>query len=87
MANLRGESAMKFNVTFGAPSRIIRWTMIRALKTIVHVESLILYSKVRKTSATPASPLRVARRICSTYLGFGGASYGTDTMSDLLIGN
>lgn len=49
--------------------------MIRALNTIVHVESLSRFWSVRKTSATPASPEWVERRICSTYLAFGGASY------------
>ena len=69
-----GESDMYFKVTFGAPSRIIRCTTIRDLKTIVHVESRSRYWRVRKTSATPASPLCVERRIRSTYLG--AASWG-----------
>lgn len=49
--------------------------MMSALKTMVHVESRSRSLSVRKTSATPASPECVARRMCSTYLALGGASY------------
>lgn len=45
------------------------------LNTMVHVESLRRSLSVRKTSATPASPERVATRMCSTYLDLGGAAY------------
>lgn len=75
IASFEGVSAKNFNVTFGSPSRIIRCTMISDLKTIVHVESLNLFCKARKTSATPASPACVATNICSTYLDLGAASY------------
>lgn len=56
------------------PFLIIKWTTISDLNTIVHVESRIRSWRVRKTSATPASPVRVAMRICSTYLSFGTAN-------------
>ena len=48
--------------------------MMSALKTIVHVESLRRFCRVRNISATPASPAWVATRMCSTYLALGGAS-------------
>lgn len=47
---------------------------MRDLKTIVHVESRSRNWRVRKISATPASPLWVARRMCSMYFALGGAS-------------
>lgn len=47
---------------------------MRDLKTIVHVESRSRNWRVRKISATPASPLWVARRMCSIYFALGGAS-------------
>lgn len=75
IASLEGESARYFSVTLGSPSLIIRWTIIRALNTIVHVESLRRFCNARKISATPASPACVATNICSTYLAFGGASW------------
>src|ERR1700677_1240807 len=52
----------------------MRWTMIRALKTIVQVESRSRNVRVRKTSATPASPPLVALSIASTYFDLGAAS-------------
>ena len=64
-----------FNVTSGSPSLIMRCTMIKLLKTMVHVESRSRFVRARKISATPASPACVATRICSTYLDFGAASY------------
>ena len=75
IASFDGESATYLSVTFGSPSLIIKCTMIRALNTIVHVESLKRFCRVRNISATPASPAWVATRICSTYLALGGASY------------
>ena len=35
----------------------------------------------RKISATPASPVCVATRICSTYLDFGAASWSKELVS------
>ena len=75
IASFDGESATYLSVTFGSPSLIIKCTMISALNTIVHVESLKRFCRVRNISATPASPAWVATRICSTYLALGGASY------------
>lgn len=69
-----GDSAIYFKVTSPWPSLIIRWTMMRALNTIVHVESRTRSVSVRKTSATPASPPLVALSIASTYFDFGAAS-------------
>jgi hypothetical protein len=74
MASLFGDSAMYLNVTSACPSLIIKCTMIRDLKTIVHVESRSRSCSVRKISATPASPPFVAPRIASTYFDFGAAS-------------
>lgn len=48
--------------------------MIRALKTMVQVESRSLFCNARNISATPASPACVATSICSTYFAFGAAS-------------
>lgn len=73
-ASFEGDSAKYFRVTFGSPSRTIRWTMISDLKTMVHVESRNRFCSARKTSPTPASPACVATRMCSTYLDFGAAS-------------
>lgn len=61
------------NVTSGDPSRIIRCTVIKLLKTMVHVESCNRYWSARKTSPIPASPEWVATRMCSIYFVFGGA--------------
>lgn len=47
---------------------------MRALKTIVHVESRSRSWSVRNISATPASPVWVATRMCSMYLDLGAAS-------------
>jgi hypothetical protein len=47
---------------------------MRALNTIVHVESRKRRVRVRKTSATPASPPFAALSIASTYFDFGAAS-------------
>jgi hypothetical protein len=69
-----GFSAMYSSVASSAPSRIIRWMTMRDLKTIVHVESRSRNWRVRKISAMPASPLCVARRMCSIYFDLGGAS-------------
>jgi len=55
-------------VVSGDPSRIIICTVIKLLKTTVHVESRSLFCSTRNTSATPASPECVAMRICSIYL-------------------
>jgi len=75
IASLRcGCCARNLSVTSGSPSRIMRWTIMRALKTIVHVESRNLFVRALKISATPASPAWVAIRICSTYLDLGAAS-------------
>ena len=74
MASFEGESAKYFKVTLGSPSLIMRWTMMSALNTIVHVESRSRFCNARKISATPASPACVATRMCSTYLALGGAS-------------
>lgn len=71
---LVGFCARYFRVTSGSPSRIMRCTMIRLLKTIVHVESRRRLVRARKISATPASPAWVATRMCSTYFDFGAAS-------------
>jgi hypothetical protein len=65
--------AKKARVTSGEPSRIMRWTVMRPLNTIVHVESRSRYCSARMTSPTPASPECVATRMCSMYLVFGGA--------------
>jgi len=97
MANLEGDSDIYLSVTLGSPSLIIRCVTIRALKTIVHVESRSLCCSVRNISATPASPAWVATRMCSMYFDFGAAScqielaYATDflktlELSDLLLG-
>lgn len=75
VSNLDGESARYFNVTLGSPSRIMRWVTMRALKTMVHVESRRRCWRVRNTSATPPSPAWVATRIVSTYLALGAASF------------
>lgn len=48
--------------------------MIRALKTMVHVESRSRFCKALNISATPASPACVATSMCSTYLALGAAS-------------
>ena len=53
----------------------MRCTVIRLLKTTVHVESRNRNWSARKTSPTPASPACVATRICSIYFVFGGAAY------------
>ncbi len=82
IASLDGESATYIKVTFGSPSLIIRCTMMSALKTIVHVESRNRFCSARKISATPASPVEVATRMCSTYLALGGASYPQIVSSD-----
>ena len=74
IASLLGFSAMYCKVASNCPSLIIRWTTIRALKTIVHVESRSRSCRVRNISATPASPVWVATRICSIYLDLGAAS-------------
>lgn len=74
MASLELESARYLSVTLGSPSRIIKWTMISALNTIVHVESRSLFCIALNISATPASPAWVATRMCSTYLAFGAAN-------------
>ena len=74
MATLVGDSDRNLSVTFGSPSLIIRCTIISPLKTIVHVESRNRCVRVRKTSATPASPAWVATRRCSTYFDLGAAS-------------
>lgn len=66
--------ARNSKVTSGDPSRIIRWTVMRDLKTTVHVESRSRFWSARKTSATPCSPECVATRMCSIYFDFGGAS-------------
>jgi hypothetical protein len=70
-----GFCARYLRVTSGSPSRIMRCTMIKLLKTMVHVESRNRFVRARKISATPASPAWVATRICSTYFDFGAASY------------
>lgn len=75
IASFEGDSAKNFRVTFGSPSRIMRCTTIRDLNTIVHVESLSLFCKVRNISATPASPACVATKMCSIYFDLGAASY------------
>ena len=74
MASLLGDSAKYLNVTSGAPSLIMRWTMMSDLKTIVQVESRSRNWSVRKTSATPASPPCVADSMASTYFNLGAAS-------------
>ena len=75
MASFRcGFWARYLSVTSGSPSRIMRCTIIKLLKTMVHVESRRRLVRARKISATPASPACVATRICSTYLDFGAAS-------------
>ncbi|KAI7150469.1 hypothetical protein KC360_g1 [Hortaea werneckii] len=51
-----GSGRRKASVAFCAPSLIIRWTIISDLKATVQVESRNRWVKVRKTSATPASP-------------------------------
>lgn len=71
---LVGFCARYFKVTSGSPSRIIRCTMIKLLKTMVHVESRKRFVRARKISATPASPAWVATRMCSTYFDLGAAS-------------
>jgi hypothetical protein len=63
------------SVVSGAPSRIIRCTTIKDLKTIVHVESRNRSWSTRKTSATPDSPPCVEERIDSMYFDFGAANY------------
>jgi hypothetical protein len=76
MASLRwGLWARYLSVTSGSPSRIMRWTMMRLLKTMVQVESRRRLVRARKISATPASPACVATSMCSTYFDFGAASY------------
>lgn len=62
------------SVTSGDPSLIIRCTVIRLLKTTVHVESLSRCCRDRKTSPTPASSECVAMRMCSMYFVLGGAA-------------
>ena len=74
---LVGFCARYFKVTSGSPSLIMRCTMIKLLKTMVHVESRRRFWRARKISATPASPAWVATRMCSTYFDFGAASCGT----------
>lgn len=72
---LCGFCARNLSVTSGSPSLIMRCTMIKLLKTMVHVESRRRLVRARKISATPASPACVATRMCSTYLDLGAASY------------
>jgi hypothetical protein len=72
---LWGFWARYLSVTSGSPSLIIKWIIIKLLKTIVHVESRSRFVRARKISATPASPAWVATRMCSTYLDLGAASY------------
>jgi len=62
------------NVTSGEPSRIMRCTVIRLLKTTVHVASRRRYCSALNTSPTPASPECVATRMCSMYFVLGGAA-------------
>lgn len=52
----------------------MRWTVIKLLKTTVHVESRNRWWSARNTSPTPASPECVATRMCSMYFVFGGAA-------------
>lgn len=73
-ARIFGCFAKYVSVASGYPSRIIRCTVIRPLKTTVHVESRRRYCSARKTSPTPASPEWVATRMCSMYFVFGGAA-------------
>lgn len=76
IANFRcGFCARYLSVTSGSPSLIMRCTIIKLLKTMVHVESRSRFVRALKISATPASPAWVATSICSTYLDFGAASY------------
>lgn len=56
IASFDGDSATYFKATFGSPSRIIRCTMMSALKTMVHVESRNRFCSALNISATPASP-------------------------------
>lgn len=63
------------SVTSGEPSLIIRCTVIKLLKTTVHVESRSRCCNALNTSPTPASPACVATRICSMYFVLGGAAY------------
>lgn len=65
---------MNCNVASNCPSRIIRWITISALNTTVHVDSRSRICRVRKISATPASPVWVATRIFSIYFDLGAAS-------------
>ena len=75
VANMvRGEEDMYLSVASLSPSLIMRCTTTSALNAMVHVESLNRCCRVRKISATPASPERVPRRMCSTYFDLGGAN-------------
>lgn len=62
------------SVTSGDPSLTMRCTVIKLLKTTVHVESRSRCCSALKTSPTPASPACVATRMCSMYFVFGGAA-------------
>ena len=74
IASRLGDSAMKRSVTSAEPSWIMRCTTINDLNTIVHVESRKRNWSVRKTSATPTSPLFVACKMGSMYFDLGAAS-------------
>lgn len=63
------------SVTSAEPSLIIRCTVIRLLKTTVHVESLRRCCSALNTSPTPASSECVAMSMCSMYFVFGGAAW------------
>lgn len=82
MASMFLCDARNANVTSGEPSRIIKCTVMRLLKTTVHVESRRRFCSDRKTSATPCSPECVAMRICSMYFVFGGAGWYGYQISD-----
>ena len=72
-----GFSAIYCNVASNWPSRIMKCRTMSALNTTVHVESRRRRCSVRNISATPASPVWVATRMCSMYFDLGGASWGT----------
>ena len=83
MANILRCRAKNSSVASGSPSRIIMWTVMRPLKTTVHVESRRRNCRARKTSEIPASPECVATRMCSMYLVFGGAACRESWLADV----
>ena len=85
IASFLGFSAIYCRVASNCPSLTIICMTMRALKTIVHVESRSRSWIVRNISATPASPVWVATRMCSMYLDLGAASCSHEASHQYLM--